>query len=103
MKISKRSQQKPYIPTPNVIIEPIDPLVQMAVNKIKQRDPNFFMQVEKQYVNISGEILRDFNGDIVQKKKVQLYHGSQEHLGTFKTNSTGGFKTQIPMLVHCKY
>jgi len=54
--LSKRAQQpKPsYVPTPNIVIEPIDPLVQQAVNKIKQSDPNFFMQVEKIVVHFGG-------------------------------------------------
>lgn len=51
--LSKRAQQ-PYTPTPNVVIEPIDPLVQQAVNKIKQSNPNFFLQVEKIVVHFGG-------------------------------------------------
>lgn len=46
--------QQPYIPTTDVIIEPIDPLVQQAVNKIKQTDPNFFLHVEKIIVHFGG-------------------------------------------------
>ena len=53
MKLSKRSQDK-YVPTPNVVIEPVDPLVQQAVNKIKQINPNFFLQVEKIVVHFGG-------------------------------------------------
>jgi hypothetical protein len=44
----------PYTPTPNVVIEPVDPLVQRAVNDIKQKDPNFFAQVEKIVVHFGG-------------------------------------------------
>ena len=36
-----------YIPTPNIIIEPLDPLVQEAVQAILASDPNYFSQVEK--------------------------------------------------------
>jgi len=54
--LSKRAQQPQpsYTPTPNIVIEPVDPLVQQAVNKIKQTDPNFFLQVEKIVVHFGG-------------------------------------------------
>jgi hypothetical protein len=49
--LSKRAQ---YTPTPHVVIEPIDPLVQKAVNDIKALNPSFFMQVEKIVVHFGG-------------------------------------------------
>lgn len=46
-------------------------------------------------VYISGT-LRDVNGDLISKKKVNVYQGQEEQLGIFKTNSDGSFRVSIP-------
>lgn len=52
MRLSKRSEQ--YVPSPSVIIQPLDPLVKKVVDDIKRSDPNFFMNVDKIIVEFGG-------------------------------------------------
>lgn len=53
--LSKRSQQeKPYVPSPNVVIKPMDPLIQQVVNDMRKVDPNYFMDVDEIVVESGG-------------------------------------------------
>lgn len=50
--LSKRAEQ--FTPGPHVVIEPMDPLVQEAVQDIRKVDPNFFAQVQKVVIHFGG-------------------------------------------------
>lgn len=53
--ISKRAQElKPEPPTPDVVIEPMDPAIQKAVQKIKSLEPSAFYNVKKIVVHPGG-------------------------------------------------
>jgi len=50
--------------------------------------------VNLNYVYISGT-LRDYNGDLISKKKINIYQNNETHLTLFKTNPDGSFRVQI--------
>ena len=76
--------------TPNVIIEPVEPLVQEAVNELKSHNPNFFKGVRKikidlgqgQFGSVSSEYPSDINLNF-NRIKSQL---SQEFGKSFDPN-----------------
>lgn len=52
------------------------------------------MQPVSSTISLFG-ILQDVNGDPINKKKINLYHGNQELLANFKTKEAGKFEVQI--------
>lgn len=52
--LSIRAQEQQFTPSPHVVIEPMDTLVQEAVQDIQKADPNFFSQVKKVIVHPGG-------------------------------------------------